>query len=145
VSHDELELEAIRVENAGAAIDVRPQAMQMIQAIIMPLSWDGRSLTGIVAHTQRLGNSAMALTPLSVIASQAGAKLCGVEPSRLSQTQSFALMRPTVPNEMAVSHAVPALEPEQQSKEDRREQAKDCDSVFRYHLVLMPFLRIRFA
>jgi len=45
---DELELEPIRVENAGAAIDVRCQVMQMIQAIIMLLSWHGRSLTGTV-------------------------------------------------------------------------------------------------
>jgi hypothetical protein len=45
---DELELESTGVENAGAAIDVRGQVMQMIEAIIMLLSWHGRSLTGIV-------------------------------------------------------------------------------------------------
>ena len=48
----EFELEPVGVKYASAAIDVRSQIVQMIQAVVMPLSRYLRSLTGIVeAHT----------------------------------------------------------------------------------------------
>ncbi len=41
-------LESVRVENAGAAIRARRQVVQMIEAIVMPLSWHASSLVPFV-------------------------------------------------------------------------------------------------